>query len=55
MKLTTAAALLALSPLAEATKDRRPPVSSKKLQKLITEKGYVMESLTNIFILTITG
>ncbi|KAH7250884.1 hypothetical protein BKA59DRAFT_523612 [Fusarium tricinctum] len=39
MKLTTAAALLALSPLAEATKDRRPPVSSKKLQKLITEKG----------------
>ncbi|KAH7216236.1 hypothetical protein DER44DRAFT_172152 [Fusarium oxysporum] len=36
MKLTTAAALLALSPLTEATK---PPVSSKKLQKLITEKG----------------
>ncbi|KAM0187301.1 hypothetical protein ACHAPI_011214 [Fusarium lateritium] len=39
MKFTTAAALLALSPLVEATKDRRPPVSSKKLQKLITEKG----------------
>ncbi|KAF5661961.1 aminopeptidase Y precursor vacuolar [Fusarium circinatum] len=36
MKLTTAAALLALSPLTEAAK---PPVSSKKLQKLITEKG----------------
>jgi hypothetical protein len=36
MKLTTAAALLAISPLAEATK---PPVSAKKLQKLITEKG----------------
>ncbi|RBA18303.1 hypothetical protein FPRO05_10598 [Fusarium proliferatum] len=36
MKLTTAAALLAFSPLADATK---PSVSSKKLQKLITEKG----------------
>jgi hypothetical protein len=55
MKLTTAAALLALSPLVEAAKDRRPPVSSKKLQKLITEKGYVMEYHTNILILTLTA
>ncbi|KAJ4255983.1 hypothetical protein NW762_009057 [Fusarium torreyae] len=51
MKLTTAATFLAFaSPLVEATKDRRPPVSSKKLQKLITEKGLVrnLEKLNDI-------
>ncbi|WKT51078.1 Bacterial alpha-L-rhamnosidase N-terminal [Fusarium oxysporum f. sp. vasinfectum] len=51
MKLTTAATLLAFaSPLVEATKNRRPPVSSKKLQKLITEEALVrnLEKLNEI-------
>ncbi|KAF4466738.1 aminopeptidase Y precursor vacuolar [Fusarium albosuccineum] len=40
MKWTKATTLLAcLAPFAAAGKDRRPPVKSQKLQKLITEKG----------------
>ncbi|UZP38310.1 hypothetical protein NXS19_006126 [Fusarium pseudograminearum] len=43
----TAAALLVVSPLTEATK---PPVTAKKLQKLITEKGLMknLETLNKI-------
>ncbi|KAI1071768.1 hypothetical protein LB507_005140 [Fusarium sp. FIESC RH6] len=44
MKFTTAASLLAVSPLADATK---PLVSSEKLQKLITEDG-LMENLEKL-------